>query len=71
MNIFLGYPSERETEARTVFGFLQSLGLEVWFDKESVLPGEEWRTAREKAQAAADLVVHVISPEVLTWGGAA
>ena len=69
MNIFLGYPSERETEARTVFDFLESFGLEVWFDKESVLPGEEWRSAREKAQAIADLIVHVISPEVLVRPG--
>lgn len=69
MNIFLGYPSEREVEARTIFEFLKSLGLEVWFDKESVLPGEEWRSAREKAQDAADLIVHVISLEVLSRPG--
>lgn len=69
MMVFLGYASEREHEARTIFDFLKSLGLEVWFDKESVLPGEEWRSAREKAQDAADLIVHVISPEVLVRPG--
>jgi hypothetical protein len=69
MNIFLGYPSERGTEAKSLFDFLKSLGLEVWFDKESVLPGEEWRPARKRAQDAADLIVHIISPEVLVRPG--
>jgi hypothetical protein len=45
------------------------LGLAVWFDKENVVAGEEWRSAREKAQDAADLVIHVILSEVLTRSG--
>ena len=69
MNIFLGYPSERQAEARTVWEFLRSLGLSVWFDKENVLAGQEWRPAREQAQDAANLVIHVVSPEVLARPG--
>ena len=69
MKIFLGYPSERLSEARAVLDFLTSLELVVWFDKESVLAGEDWRSAREKAQGAADLIIHIISPEVIIRPG--
>jgi hypothetical protein len=69
MKLFLGYPSERISEARTIYEFLTSLGLDVWFDKESLVPGEDWQPERENAQSKADLIVHLISPEVLTRPG--
>ncbi|MGB6078482.1 MAG: TIR domain-containing protein [Xanthobacteraceae bacterium] len=69
MKIFVGYPSERLSDARTIWEFLTSLGLTAWFDKESILPGEDWRAAREKAQDGSDLVIHLISSEVLKRSG--
>lgn len=69
MKIFLGYPSERLSDARAIWDFLINLGLTVWFDKEHVLVGEDWRAAREQAQDEADLVIHLISPEMQSRAG--
>lgn len=65
MKIFLGYASEHVEIAKDLYAFLISLGHEVWFDKESLLPGVEWDRERSGGQEGADLIVHLISAEIL------
>jgi TIR domain-containing protein/uncharacterized protein DUF3298 len=69
MKIFLGYPSERMSEAKRVWTFLSSLGLDIWFNEDRVLPGQIWRREQDAAQETADLILHIISPEVLNRAG--
>ena len=69
MKIFLSYPSERLTQAREIYAFLVSLGLNVWFDKESLVAGQDWERESGKAQRNADLIVQICSVEVISKTG--
>jgi hypothetical protein len=69
MEIFLSYPSERLKVAREVYGFLTSVGVDVWFDKESLVAGQVWDRERKEAQKRADLTVLVCSRETVEREG--
>lgn len=69
MEIFLSYPSERLKIARQVYDFLTPLGVRVWFDKASLIPGQEWDLERERAQERADLTILICSPETIARAG--
>lgn len=69
MKIFLGYASEHVETAREVYSYLKTINDDVWFDKESLIGGDDWDREREAAQQAADLVVHLISAEVFARPG--
>ena len=69
MKIFLGYGSEREAEARLVKEFVSSLGHDVWFDKDSIIAGQDWKRTREIAQTEADLIIHICAPEMFRRSG--
>ncbi|MBY5554130.1 TIR domain-containing protein [Rhizobium leguminosarum] len=69
MKIFVGYASQDINAAREVVSFLESLGQEVWFDKRSLIGGDEWDAERKAAQEDADLIVHLCSQQILTRKG--
>lgn len=57
MKAFLCYPSEHLEAALEVKSFIKSVGIECWFDKDSLVAGEDWDRARSLALQAADVVV--------------
>jgi hypothetical protein len=57
MKVFLSYPSEHLESARAVKEFIRSVDVACWFDKDSLVAGEEWDRARKIAQSEADVVV--------------
>ena len=57
MKTFLCYPSEAETTAREVAGFVRSVGIDCWFDKNSLIAGEEWDRSRRLALQDANVVL--------------
>ncbi len=69
MKTFLSYPSERLEAARKVFDLLQTMKVEVWFDKESLIGGQHWDSERAKAQRDADLILLICSPETVGRAG--
>jgi hypothetical protein len=69
MKIFLGYPSERLSQAREIYDFLTSVDLDVWFDRENIVAGQDWEREIAKAQDAADLAIHVCSQETVSKTG--
>jgi len=69
VKIFLGYPSERRDAAKEIDGFLKTLNVEVWFDKRSLIGGDDWDRERAEAQQNADLVIHLLSAEVFSRPG--
>jgi hypothetical protein len=69
MKIFLGYPSEHVSEAREIFTFLRSAGLDAWFDKDALTGGDEWELEIERAQHGADMAIHLISQAQLNRSG--
>jgi hypothetical protein len=69
LKVFLSYPSERLKEATEIFEFLRSLDLDVWFDKESLVGGQDWDRERAEAQKEADLICLVGSKETVQRAG--
>jgi hypothetical protein len=70
LKVFLGYASEHLPAALEVHQHLiANSGLEVWFDKVSLVAGTDWDAERDAAQRQADLVLHLCSPEILNRAG--
>lgn len=69
MHLFLSYPSEHLNAASDVYAFLKGLGLDVWFDKARLLPGQDWQREIGQAQAAADLTVLLCGGQTVTRPG--
>jgi hypothetical protein len=65
LKLFLSYPSERLDQARRVHDFLKSIRVHAWFDKESLIGGQDWDRERANAQHEADLTVLICSPETV------
>jgi CheY-like chemotaxis protein len=59
--LFLSYSRLDEQSATRLFSDLRDRGLEVWFDKESLLPGQDWKAEIEKAIAESDFVALLLS----------
>ncbi len=47
--IFLSYAHEDISMAKRIYQDLKRYGLDVWFDNESLLPGQDWENEIEKA----------------------
>jgi hypothetical protein len=69
MKSFLSYPSEQLPAARAVYAFLKSIGVVVWFDRESLIGGQDWDRERKLAQQAADLIFLLCSEETFGRAG--
>jgi len=48
-NIFLSYAKEDGEKAADLYESLTATGLSVWFDKKSLKPGEQWKSAISNA----------------------
>jgi len=47
--IFLSYAHEDIGMAKRIYQDLKRYGLDIWFDNESLLPGQDWENEIEKA----------------------
>jgi hypothetical protein len=65
MKAYLSYPSEHLKVARELYDFLKAVDVEVWFDKESLIGGQDWNRERAEAQKRADLTVLICSAETV------
>jgi len=48
-HVFLSYAREDIEIAQRIYSDLISMGVEVWFDKKNLRPGEQWKIAISKA----------------------
>ncbi len=68
-HIFISYAHEDEDVAAILYKRLKESGLNVWWDKKSLIPGEDWRIAIEKAIQQAQMVVILISKKSISKAG--
>jgi len=61
MKLFISYSSLDENEARSLYKFLIKHKLDVWFDKESLLPGQNWTIEINKAIKKSDIFILLLS----------
>ncbi len=69
MKVFVGYAREDNEAAGSIVAYLEALGLDVWFDKKSLVAGDDWDTERLAAQKSADLIIHLCSEQILSRPG--
>ncbi|KAB1086468.1 TIR domain-containing protein [Neorhizobium galegae] len=69
MKVFVGYAKEDKDAADQIVAFLETLGIEVWFDKKSLIAGDDWDSERLAAQRNADLIIHLCSEQILSRTG--
>lgn len=69
LKIFLGYASENLVIAREIYSFLKTINEDIWFDKESLVGGDDWDRERSSAQQNANFVIHLISSEIFSRPG--
>jgi len=69
MRTFLSYPSERLEDAKRVYRFVRSVGVDCWLDKENLIGGQEWNRERSRAQTEADLFFLICSDETVNRNG--
>jgi hypothetical protein len=65
----ISYPSERGAEAREVVVYLKELGIKVWFDKDSLVAGDDWSREIESALSKSEIVVVISSKETVSKSG--
>ena len=69
MRVFLSYPSEHESVARQIKEFIRSVGIDCWFDKDSLIAGQDWERERGIAQTEADLIVLLCASQTTDRNG--
>jgi hypothetical protein len=68
-NIFLSYSRTDADKARRKYEILKSIGCSVWFDKESLLPGQDWDQEIRRAVRGASLFMALLSSDGLKRRG--
>lgn len=69
MKVFLSYPSEHLEVALEIKNFVRSVGIECWFDKDSLVAGEDWDRARRKGLVEADVVLLLCAAQTTARNG--
>jgi len=59
--VFLSYASEDKERVREHRDWLRSAGVQVWWDDECLLPGQDWDVEIRKALEAASIVILFLS----------
>ena len=67
--VFISYAREDIDAARRLYQDLKQAGVEPWFDKESLLPGQKWRVAIRQAIRECRYFLAVLSTNSVTKRG--
>jgi hypothetical protein len=65
LRVFLCHTAKDKPLVRDLYGRLQGLGADVWFDEESLLPGQDWNAEIRRAIRDSDLVIVCLSPQAV------
>lgn len=58
LRVFLCYCHEDESSVRVLYQWLQQInGVDVWFDREKLLPGQDWEREISNAVSKSDLAI--------------
>jgi len=67
--IFISYAKEDSAQARRLFDDLRRHGFEVWFDEESLLPGQKWRPSIQDAIQKSRFFIALLSTHSVSKKG--
>ncbi len=63
--VFISYAHADQAAAQRVARQLGAAGLDVWFDRDKLQPGDNWALALGRAIADSDALVVLLSPDAL------
>jgi hypothetical protein len=69
MRVFLSHSSQDKAVVRELYQKLSKDGFDVWFDEESLLPGQDWDREIVHAVRHANIVIICLSPTSVTKSG--
>lgn len=69
LRIFLSYAHTDVTAVRKLHRYLREKGFDVWFDKETLLPGQDWQLEIEKGLNNSDVVIICLSHAAVSTEG--
>ena len=61
--VFLCHSSNDKVSILALYQPLRSDNIDVWFDEENLLPGQDWKLEIRKAVRASDVVIVCISQD--------
>ena len=69
IRIFLLYAHQNAKAVHRLYRRLLRTGADLWLDRETLLPGQDWQSEIHKAIYASDLVIVCLSKEFVKQGG--
>jgi hypothetical protein len=63
IKVFLSYARNDLAAVHSLYSRLKKAGVDVWFDKEELIPGSDWELEIRKAVRSADVVIVCLSNE--------
>jgi hypothetical protein len=65
IHVFLSYAESDESLAEQIADGLEGLGMNVWYDRREILPGENWADKTAKALRDSNAMVVLLTPAAL------
>lgn len=65
MKVFISYSRKDEALADKVAAILEEAGLDAWYDKREIMPGENWAEKIAKGLKESDAMVVLLTPNAL------
>ena len=62
MKVFISHSDHDEALASKIVSSLEDAGLEVWYDRREVLPGDNWAERIVRALREANAMVVLVTP---------
>jgi hypothetical protein len=67
--VFLSYAREDSEKVQQINSELRDKGILTWFDKQDLLPGDNWQTKIEEAIETSDYILIFLSPKSINKRG--
>lgn len=65
MKVFISHSTEDDTLASKVVSYLERAGLDVWYDKREIMPGDNWADKIAQGLRESDAMVVLLTPSAL------
>lgn len=65
MKVFISYASQDAAVAEQVVTALRQAGIDIWYDKQEIAPGENWGERIAEGLKQSDSMVLLMSPDAL------
>jgi len=65
MKVFISHSSKDEVLVSKIASYLEDAGLDVWYDKREIMPGDNWADKIAQGLRESDAMVVLVTPTAL------